>query len=77
MLQQTQQGEDKLHLGKIIQNFKFGNLQLSFGSISDLAEDNLRMIEALNTGRIATKGLATGFLDLDRMTSGRQKPIWW
>ena len=72
MLQQTQERQDKLHLGKIMQNLKFGKLQLSFGTISDLAEDNLRMNGDLNSGRI-NKGLATGFFRLDRMTSGLQK----
>lgn len=73
MLQHTQQMQDKLHLGKIMQNLKFGKLKLSFGSISDFIEDNLRIIEALNTRRITTKGLTTDFFELDRMTSGLQK----
>jgi len=44
----------------------------SFCPIKDIAEENLRMLKDINTGKSLIRGVATGFEELDRMTSGLQ-----
>lgn len=50
-----------------------GNIKKNFGKMDDLLEEAIKQIEEASKKEDGLSGVATGFYDLDRMTSGWQK----